>query len=114
MSVSVHDLQSSLDSFILESIAATHELNVFVRYRDRWIRGCRAGSPKQAAELAETVFQRSGLPVQVRTHDGQPLIEIDERGIHCCDTTRSHTDDSHASLNLAGKCDPSQRFVCVR
>ncbi len=109
MSVSVHDLQSSLDNLILESVAAAHELSIFVRYRNRWVRGCRASSPKQAAELAETVFHRSGLPVEVRNQNGRRLIEIDDNGIRCCDASCSTEADDRAQA-----FDPGQRFVCVR
>ena len=109
MSVAMHNLQSSLDNLILEGVAAAQELSIFVKYRDRWIRGCRAGSPKQAAELAEMVFQRSGLPVEVRNHNGRPLIEIDEHGVRCCDAGGSDSTD-----NRSREFDPGQRFVCVR
>ena len=114
MSVSVHNLQSGLETPILEGIAAAHDLSIFVRYRDRWLRGCRAGPPKLAAELAETVFQRSGLPVQVRNHDGQRLIKIDESGIRYCDTACSQTDGSHTADSLNDECDPGQKFVCIQ
>lgn len=114
MSVSVHDLQSSLDNLILEGVAAAQELSIFVKHRDRWIRGCRAGSPKQAAEIAETVFQRSGLPVEVRSQNGRPLIEIDEDGVRCCDKGGSHAGGSLSADDRARACDPGQRFVCVR
>ncbi len=109
MSVSVHDLQSTIDDQILEEISAAHDLSIFVRYRGRWIRGCRASSLDQATELAKTVFHRSGLPVEVRGQDGQPLFGIDEYGVRLCDAAESH------SMHVpAGRFDPGRKFVCVR
>ena len=109
MSVSVHNHQSSLDNFILEGVAAAQELSIFVHHRGRWIRGCRASSLKHAAELADVVFHRSGLPVEVRGQGGQPLLEIDEHGARRCNASSSDSD-----ALAVRELDPGQRPVCVR
>jgi hypothetical protein len=109
MSVSVHDLQSTIDIQILEAVAAAHEISIHVHHRGRWIRGCRVSSLEQAIELAASVFERSGLPVQVRGQSGQPLFAINE-----CGAVKRFHNDGQKSDSVFRPSDAGKKPVMVR
>lgn len=74
MAALVHQLKQQTDHGILDEIQNANCYSLFVEYRGRWILGCRTASLQEARETALLAFQRSGLPVEIRKENGDPVL----------------------------------------
>lgn len=69
-------LNEQTDYGILDEIQKAHCYSLYVEHRGRWILGSRCASKREAREAAIQAFNRSRLPVEIRTEDGTVIFGL--------------------------------------